>query len=164
VVRARSGAGGRDPVSATASALRWSASVALEETVARWAVRGGGGVTVPRVLHDVLLQYGATDHGTSPRDDRALLVVPVEGPGRALGVLAVADRSGRSFADRDVAAAEGIAAQAAPALAAGTPAAPVLPLLVQALDVLAAESAAFYALADGDRRLSMIAAHDRSPR
>jgi hypothetical protein len=151
-------------VSTTASALRWNASVALEESVARWAVRGGGGVTIPRVLHDVLLRYGPTDHGISSRDDRALLVVPVGGPGRSLGVLAVADRSGRSFGDRDVTAAEGIAALAAPALVAGTPGAPVLALLVQALDVLAAESAALYALADGDRRLSMVAAHDRNPR
>jgi hypothetical protein len=151
-------------VNAPAPAHRWNISVALEESVARWAVRGGAGVTAPRVLHDVLLRYGTTDGGISSRDDRSLLVVPVAGQGRPLGVLALVDRSGRSFGDRDVTVAEGLAAMAAPAMAIGTPSVGAQALLSQALEALAAESVALYALADGDRRLTMVAAHHRPAR
>jgi len=155
---------GRHGMSATAREQGWNANLALDASIAALAVRRGVGVVVPWVLYDALLHYRGTDLVVSEGADRSLLVVAVARRGRPIGALAVADRAGRGFDDRDVATAERFAEAAASAMAPRKARERGPALLHEVLGALEAETAALYTLAESDQRLTLVAALDRAAR
>ena len=138
------------------TALRWSQSLNVADSVARRALQRGISVIVPWVLSDALFHYAGTVAVRSARTgDRALLVVPVMARGRALGVLALADRCGRVFGDDDLVVVERLARLARRAFAHRSSM-----IVGDGLVALAGRSAALYALTADGERLVMIAGCD----
>ena len=90
-------------MSGASSAPRWCLRVVSAESIARLALqRPGGHVAATRVLHDGLFasQRDASDL-VYDSPDRAVLVVTIEHDGRRVGVVALADRSGRLYTIAD---------------------------------------------------------------
>ena len=112
-----------------------------------------------RVLHDGLFTYGpdasSLDHDAT---DRAVLVVALERDGQPVGVIVLADRSGRVFSDQEVALAEGVTHDVSWGIQRGRGDETAYDVVERLLQLLGGETAAMYAVADDGAELSLVAA------
>lgn len=147
-------------MSGASAGPRWCPRVVSAESIARLALqRSGGHVAATRVLHDGLF---ASERDASDlvydAPDRAVLVVTIEHGGRRVGVVALADRSGRVFSDQEVTLAERVARAASPGMVRGHGGEAAHAVVERLLQLLGGETAALYTIADDGAQLALVAA------
>ena len=147
-------------MSGASSGPRWCPRVVSAESIARLALqRPGGHVAATRVLHDGLF-VSERDRSDLVYDspDRAVLVVTIEHGGRRVGVVALADRSGRVFSDQEVTVAERVSRSASRGMARGHGNEAAHVVVERVLQLLGGETAALYTVADDGAQLALVAA------
>jgi GAF domain-containing protein len=142
------------------SALRWRARVASSASIARLALgQSGGHVAATRVLYDGLFTSAADTAGlVHDAPDRAVLVVALECGPRRVGVMALADRSGRVFSDDEVALAERLTRPVAREIVHGRGHAVAGEAIERLLELLGGETAALYTLVGDGGVLALVTA------
>lgn len=146
-------------MSALAPATRWRPDVSSEESIARLVLLSGSHVAATRVLHDALFECGGDVYGL-PREwtGRAVLVVPVQVGRRYVGIMALADLSGRVFSDREFAVAQRVSQTATHAVLRGRTTRAARGLVERFLAQVGGETAALYALGEDGTHLRLLAA------
>ena len=140
------------------SGSRWRERVASVKSIARIALQQSGGhVAATRVLHDALFIDVPPPLARSPTDC-AVLVVALAREGERVGVIALADRSGRVFSDEEVATAERLMRGVASGIQAVDRRQTAQDGIGRLLHALGGETAAVYAVAAGGDELALVAA------
>ena len=138
---------------------RWRERVAASMSIARIALeRSGGHVAATRVLHDGLfVPRAAGARAALGTTDCAVLIVALDRDGARVGVLALADRSGRVFSDDEVALAERLMRDVVRCIGHADGHDAVQDGIARLLHALGGETAAVYAVGERGAELSLVA-------
>ncbi len=150
-------------MNALAPATRWRRDVSSTQSIARLVILSGSHVAATRVLHDALFEWGGDVSGLAREwTGRAVLVVPVQSGRRYVGIVALADLSGRVFSHRELAVAQRVSQAATHVVLRGRTTAHAHGIVERLLEQLGGETAALYTLDEDGTHLRLLAAAQSS--